>query len=410
MAFRDFYPNKKDESSTKYNLKIRPNRENFPKTLGLTPSETTPSEKFMDNRFYEIAITKIPNVGPITAKHLISYCGSAGAVFKSSKRFLQKIPHVGIEIIQAIQSSNALRLAEKEMEYLEKHQIKVLFAGDREYPERLKPINDAPILLYYKGNSNLNAPRVISIVGTRRATERGIVKCEQFIQSIAQFNPLIISGLAYGIDIAAHRFCNKIRLPNIGIVGHGLDRIYPPQHRHTAKEMIENGGLLSEYAIGTLPDARHFPMRNRIIAGISDAVIVIETGTKGGSMITADLANSYHKDVFAFPGRSNDPLSKGCNLLIKSHRAQLIESGEDLINALNWDIQDEPNIIQPKLFVELSEQEKKVLALIPAEKPIFIDFLTHQMKISPSKVAAILLDLECKGLIKSLPGKRFMLC
>ncbi len=312
-------------------------------------------------------------------------------------------------IADSIVRQNVLRSAEKEIKFIEQNSIKAFYFLNDDYPSRLKHFPDCPPILYYKGNANLNADRTIAVIGTRTPTPRGIAKCEEIVAGLQAYNPLVISGLAYGIDIAAHRKCLSDNLRTIGVVGHGLNLIYPYPHRKTAEEMATSGGILTEYPSNTLPDGRHFPMRNRIIAGLSDAVLVIETAEKGGSIITANIANSYHKDVFAIPGRSTDSFSSGCNLLIKSHKAALVENVEDIVYNLNWSCDMQPTAIQGELFMELTDEEKVVLELLKPGDVFSIDRLTYESSITNSGMAALLLNLEFKGLIKSLPGKRYML-
>ena len=358
---------------------------------------------------YQIALTLVPNVGPKTAKTLISYCGGVEAIFKSSKKSLLKIPYIGEKIIRHINQKELLQRAEAELEYLIKDNINAYFYQDDDYPTRLRHIEDAPLVLYTKGEMNLNLQNTIAIVGTRTPTLRGRIHCEKLIESIAPYRPLVISGLAYGIDVIAHQSCLNYDVPTVGVVGHSLDTIYPYQHADVAAKMLLNGGLVSEYPSGTKPDGRHFPMRNRLIAGMADAIIVVETAKRGGSMITANLANSYHKEVLAFPGRINDLKSQGCNLLIKNHLAQLIESGHEVAEILRWDQGQPRHNIQPKLFVELTGKEKKIVALLSKETPIFFDELSYKLGIHQSMLVTDLLELELKGMVKSIAGKRYLL-
>ena len=357
----------------------------------------------------QIALTLIPNVGPITAKSLVSYCGSVEAVFRTNRKQLLKIPGVGDHVVNAIQKKSILTAAEKELKVISSQQIKPLFYLDPGYPRRLKHFPSAPLMLYLRGNIDLNYSKTISIIGTRKPSQRGILACEELVRQLKPYNPLIISGLAYGIDITAHKVCLEEGVPTLGIVGHGLGTIYPAQHYPYAKAMEQLGGILSEYPSYTLPDGRHFPMRNRIIAGLSDAVVVVETAEKGGSMITAEIANTYNKDVFALPGSIYDKRSKGCNKLIKNHQANLIESSEDLAYFMNWNILSKPQNIQKELFVELAEEEKNIVALLQQNSDMDIDDLCHFMQKKNSALASILLNLEFKGIVKSLPGKRYML-
>jgi DNA processing protein len=363
---------------------------------------------------YNIGITLLPGVGNITAKNLISYCGCAEEVFRAKRSQLEKIPGIGTVLVDTILNSkiqaDVLKRAEEEIKFLEREKITTLFFTDKNFPYRLQQCEDAPILLYYKGNANLNSERIISIVGTRSASDYGKKITETIIEELYPFSPLIVSGLAYGIDITAHRASLKNNLATLGVLAHGLDRIYPADHTNTAKQMIEQGGLLTEFISGTDMVPEFFPRRNRIIAGIADAIIVIESKKTGGSMITADIANSYNRDVFAVPGRWDAPTSEGCNLLIKTNKAMLIQSAEDVIKALNWDVQTtkrKPN--QMELFKNLSDEEKLIVNLLSKKGNTHIDDLSIETNLPVSKMASLLLNLEFSGVVKSLPGKMFQL-
>ena len=361
-----------------------------------------------DDLLYRIAISKIHKVGAVTARTLIGYCGSVENVFKAKKKDLIKIPNIGEAIAQNILSQDVLRQAEEEIKFIEKYKIQPIFYLDKNYPARLKHYNDAPLMLFYKGNADLNHARIVGIVGTRKPSERGKAICEEIVEELEPYNVLIISGLAYGIDITAHRKSVDLGIETIGTLGHGLDRIYPSAHKKTAEKMVECGGLLTEFTSGTQPHSANFPARNRIIAGLADALIVVETARSGGSIITAKMANDYNKDVFAIPGRIKDSKSEGCNLLIKSHRANLMESVEDIKYIMRWET-EEPKAKQRSLFVELTEVERKIVEILRGKESIPIDNLIFQLKLSPSIVSMNLLNLEFQGIIKTLPGKRYML-
>jgi len=358
---------------------------------------------------YRIALTLTPRVGAINAKNLISYCGSVEAIFENSKRALLKIPGIGQESVHAILRKDVLTLAELEMKFLKQHNIKTFFYLDDNYPERLKHLPDCPVLMYYKGKATLDAPKMVGIVGTRKPSPFGTRICEELVEDLRAFNVHVISGLAYGIDVTAHKKCLSLGIPTIGVLGHGLSTIYPSVHKKVAESMVEEGGLLTEFAHTYGPDAPHFPMRNRIVAGLCDALIVVETRKKGGSMITANLANQYHKDVFAFPGRINDKESEGCNLLIKSHKAALLESTKDLAYVMRWAGKQKKIISQKVLFPELNTRQQKIVDLLKEKEQLNIDQLTGILSFSPSEMAGELLELEFKGVIKSLPGKQYLL-
>ena len=361
------------------------------------------------NLTYQIALTKIPMVGLWTARLLIETCGSAEAVFSENKKTLTKIPRVSPGIVKNILEADPEALSAPDISFINEHKIKPLFFTNPDYPSRLKPFSDSPMILYYKGKANLNADRIISIVGTRKPTEYGKMQCQEIVEGLAKYNVLVISGLAYGIDITAHQKCLSLQIPTVGVLGHGMSQIYPAAHKSIAARMFAEGGILTQFGPDKGPAREHFPMRNRVVAGMSDAVIVVETARKGGSMITAELANGYNKDVFAVPGRLNDRLSKGCNHLIKAHKAQLLESAEDLAYIMRWTEKEAAKQRQTALFQELSEDEKNILNLIGETNQINIDQLAYQAELNSSEMATLILQLEFKGLIKTLPGKRFVL-
>ena len=359
---------------------------------------------------YMMALTRINGIGPVLSRQMISYCGSAEAVFKSSKSSLSRIPQIGELKARLVNYDDVAKEVENELDFAHKKDIRVIPYLDPAYPRRLNNYEDSPIILYYKGSVDLNALRTVAIVGTRKPSDYGILSCEKIIEGLGKFDPIIISGMAYGVDSCAHRTSVKHNIPTIGVLGHGLDRLYPATNRDLASKMIHNGGLLTEFPSGTNPDRENFPMRNRIIAALSDVVIVIESKTKGGSMITADLANGYFKDVFALPGRINDDKSSGCNLLIKSHKASLLESAEDVAYVMRWEERTDTKK-QQELFIELTPDETRVIDHLRSakEKEITIDKLHYELQLPVSQLSGLLLGLEFKGLIKSLPGKKYVL-
>ena len=363
----------------------------------------------MDDLFYKIALTLVSKVGAKTARNLISYCGGVKAVFEQSERELCRIPGVGRQIARNIKKREAFFKAEQEMRLLEIKDIKPLFYLDNDYPGRLKNFSDAPILLYSKGTVDLNAKRIVAVVGTRQPSPYGTSICEKLIEALKDYGVLVVSGLAYGVDITAHRKCLEVKIPTIGVLGHGLNHIYPAPHRQVAERMLENGGLISEYRYNTRPEKEFFPMRNRIVAGLCDALIVVETGKKGGSVITAKMANDYNRDVFAIPGRVGDKFSSGCNHLIKSHQAALLESIADLAYVMQWDERSNTVGHQTQLFFDLTEEEKIIVDLLGKREAIGIEQLLLSAKIPNSTMAGNLLNLEFKGLVRSLPGNRYIL-
>lgn len=358
--------------------------------------------------FFQLALVLTPLIGPIIGKTLLSYCGSIDQIFAESKKSLLKIPGVGHQIAQEINSKKAFFRAEQEFQFIEKNGIAPLFFLDANYPARLQHIPDAPILLFLRGAANLNAKRVLSIVGTRKPRPHSCHLVKQLLEEIPSSDLLIVSGLAYGVDICAHRTCIELGLPTLGVLAHGLDRIYPPEHRGIAKQMEVQGGLLSEFPSQTKPDRERFPMRNRIIAGLSDAMVVVESKRRGGSMISAYLASDYHRDVFTFPARPNDQYAAGNNLLIKTHRAQLIECAKDLMEQLSWD-QAQNRSPQLSLFNQLSAREQVLCEALQKEDRLHLDQLIQVSQIPLAQVAGILLELEFKGIIRSLPGNQYAL-
>lgn len=361
---------------------------------------------------YQIALTFLPQVGAVTARTLVSYCGGAEEVFRASRKELLKIPGIGPVILQSIAEADAaLKQAEEEIRFLKTQQVEAVFYTDSRYPVRLKQHSDSPVLLYFKGSALdvLNAQRVVSVVGTRQPTEYGRAVCEELVEGLRAYEVTVVSGLAFGIDAMAHRKAIAMNMPNIAVLGHGLSRIYPAEHRSLALRIAENGGLLTEFAHHVGPDREHFPMRNRIIAGLCDALIVVETGASGGSMITANLASQYGREIFAVPGRLRDAKSVGCHHLIRNNIASLIESAEDVAVALHWQQKGQTRAVQPSLFVDLSPAEQTVVDIIRERPQIAIDELTLAAHLAPGQLAALLLGLEFKGIVRTLPGKRYEL-
>jgi DNA processing protein len=363
---------------------------------------------------HNIGITLLPGVGSVTAKNLIAYCGSSEAVFAEKRSRLEKIPGVGTMITETISNSSiqkdALERAEEEIKFIEKENIIPLFFTDDLFPRRLKECADSPVMLYTKGIMNLNSERIVSIVGSRKSTAYGKKICEQLVDALASYNVLILSGLAYGIDICAHRASMKNNLPTVGVLAHGLDNLYPSEHYNTSIKMLENGGLATEFMSKTKMNPEYFPRRNRIVAGMADAIIVIEATVKSGALITAEIANSYDRDVFAVPGRLDDPSSEGCNLIIKANKAVLIQSADDVIRAMSWDTENKKSKHkQQELFVQLSGDEEKLVKILKEKEKAHVDDMSIASGLTMGTTAALLLNLEFSGVIKSLPGKLYTL-
>jgi DNA processing protein len=361
----------------------------------------------------QIALTLIPGIGNMIAKKLIAYSGSVEAIFKEKKKYLNRIPGVGEYILNSVNSKNlqsAMARAETEMAFIDKYHIRPIFYLDEAYPERLQHCIDSPVMLYYKGGADMNVRRILSVVGTRSATGYGRECCQRIIRDLASCQLLIVSGLAYGIDACAHRTAVECDLPTIGVLAHGLDMIYPATNRTLAHRMLDHGGLITEFLSASKPDREHFPKRNRIIAGMADAVLVIEAGKKGGALITAGLANSYDRDVFALPGRISDSLSEGCNHLIKTNQAALVQSAEDIIYNMGWqDHETKGKAPQPLLFTNLTGKEEALIRLLELRGEASIDWLSVNSGLPVSQVAAALLELEFKSYVKALPGRMFRL-
>lgn len=358
---------------------------------------------------HKIALSLIKGVGPMLAKNLLIHFGTAEAVFAANKNQLLKIEGIGEKIANSILQYNALEKAQAHLEFIEKNNIEVLFYADDNYPKRLRNCYDAPLLLYYKGTANLNHSRIVSIVGTRKATSYGKQLCKQLIETLQPYNVIVMSGLAHGIDAIAHKESLNNDIPTVGVLGHGLDRIYPAVHKELTKKMVHHGGLLTEFLPGTSPDRENFPKRNRIIAGIADVTIVVEASLKGGALITAEIANSYNKDVYAFPGRTNDEFSAGCNFLIKTNRAGLVNDPKDLIYYLGWDDEKLKKVeVQTQLPLHLTQDEQKIVNILN-EKTLSIDELAIKADLPQSKLAIVLLTLEMQGVLVSLPGKIYKL-
>lgn len=362
---------------------------------------------------YQIGIGLIKGVGPILARNLIAYLGDEEAVFKESVKNLSKIPGIGTVLAQSVSRADVLKRAEQEMSFIQKHAIDALYFTDSRYPIRLHQCSDAPLMIYSKGKIDLNVVHVLSVVGTRRPSEGGKTICERLIQDLAQLFPnlVIVSGMAYGIDICAHRQSIRSGIGTVGVMAHGLDMLYPSIHRDAAVQMMSNGALVTEFMSGTQPDKQNFVRRNRIIAGLSDATLVIESDVKGGALITADIAASYNRDVLAVPGSPGVVTSAGCNYLIKSNIAALVESAEDIAMALRWEVlRKGTEAVQRKLFPEFdNNDEKKLYELLLCEGEMTASALSVKSGMPVSKVNALMLSMEFGGWIKVLPGNNFKL-
>ena len=359
-----------------------------------------------NNLIFQIGLTLIPGIGPITAKKLISHCGSVEAVFQEKKELLTKIPHVGPVLAKEITQQSILGRAEKEIDFMSQNGIIATSYLDDNYPQRLKNCVDSPIVLFSKGNFDWNQSKIVSIVGTRNATSYGKSVCQSIINELSDYPVLIVSGLAYGIDVYAHKFSLENNVQTVAVLAHGLDRVYPNSHKSVAVEMLQNGGLITEFLSGTNLGRENFVRRNRIVAGMSDATIVVESKKKGGAMITAKLANDYNRDVFAVPGKLNDEFSSGCNHLIKTNQAHLCNSAQDIAYLLTWDKNRKDKTIKKEM---LSQLEKEVVILFEDRNELNIDQIKESINLSFGQLAVVLTDLELKNILHSSPGKVFSL-
>jgi DNA processing protein len=361
------------------------------------------------NLIYQIGITLIKGIGNITAKQIIETLGDASLLFTEKKHRLETISGLSRRIINEIHQPEVLKRAEKEVRFIEKSKLTALFITDPAYPQRLKECVDAPVILYFRGNTDLNVEKIISIVGTRNATSYGREMTEKLLHDVKESFPevLVVSGLAYGIDIVAHRASLKENLLTVGVLAHGLDRIYPASHLNTAIEMVKSGGLLTDFLSETNPDRQNFVKRNRIIAGISDCTIVVESAEKGGALITANIADSYNKDIFAFPGKVSDKYSEGCNSLIKYKKAALITSAEDFFREMNW--KNPLNVlpkqaIQRTILLDLTNEEQSVVDILAKAGNMQINVLAIELNLQISKLSVLLFELELKGIVRCRPG------
>ncbi len=355
-----------------------------------------------------LRLQHIPNIGDVTAKKLISHCGSPSAVFEDKIQHLLKIDGIGTHTLKGIYDGEHIEAAQKEHEYITTNDVSYTYFLDDDYPNLLKHCIDGPILIFKKGNINLENQRIISVVGTRNITSYGTDFCEQFIADIAPLNPIIVSGFAYGVDICIQRAAIKYNLQTIGCLAHGLNQIYPKTHAKYVKDVEKNGGFITDFWSNSNPDRNNFLKRNRIIAGMSEATVVIESAEKGGSLVTADIAHSYNRDIFAVPGRARDKYSLGCNNLIKQQKAQMLTSAADLIYTLGWNIEEKHSKnVQAELFVNLTDEEQLIYSLLQSNGKQLLDSIALTCKLPIFKTSSTLLNMEMKGVVRPLPGKLF---
>ena len=357
-----------------------------------------------------LRLQKTKSIGDILAKKLIATVGSPSEIFKEKKNTLGKIYGIGTNAVKNLLDESSKRLAEKEWEYINKNKIEYSCFLSDDYPKNLQHCIDAPIMFFKDGNSNFTNEKIISIVGTRNMTSYGRIFCEKLIEELAVYNPVIVSGFAYGVDICAHKAAIKNNIQTIGVLAHGFEHVYPKGHKKYIHQVNENGGFITEFFHDESPMRENFLKRNRIVAGISTATVIIESAEKGGSLVTADIANSYDRDVFAVPGKTSDLMSKGCNNLIRRNQAHLLQSSEDIVQLLNWDVQKVSIPKQIKLFVELTTDEQKVFDYLKEKGQQLLDVIALETRIPVFQLAPLLLQMELKNVVKALPGKVFELC
>ncbi|CAM3567057.1 DNA-processing protein DprA [Flavobacterium gelidilacus] len=359
--------------------------------------------------FYALSLLQVEGVGDVMAKKLINQCGSAENIFKEKTTTLQKIDGVGTILIKKLKDKSIFDKTIAELKFIEDENIQTLYFQDKLYPERLKHCIDSPLVLFQSGNIDLQNRKIISIVGTRQITSYGTEFCRKLIEDLAPLNPIIVSGFAYGVDIVAHQTAMDLGLQSIGVLAHGLNQIYPKVHKKYVAKMEENGGFITEFWSTSNPEKENFVKRNRIVAGMSEATIVIESAEKGGSLITAMLANDYNRDVFAVPGRTSDKLSQGCNNLIKTQRANLLTSAADVVYILNWEIEKDKKTksVQKQLFVTLEPEEQKVYDYLLNKGKQEMDIIALECDFPIFRISSILLNMELKGVVRPLPGKLF---
>lgn len=364
---------------------------------------------------YMMALAQVPSVSQTNLHLLIDELGTATAIYENRKSLKELLPAASQKTLDALASiDNHLKRAEEELQFCKEGKIQCLGINDNNYPQRLKDCNDAPILLYYRGSANLNTQHIVSMVGTRQITSYGKDLCRTFVRDLKRLCPdtLVVSGLAYGVDIHCHKAALEEGLDTVGVLAHGMDQIYPRMHRDTAKQMLTQGGLLTEYLSGTPIDKRNFVQRNRIVAGVADAIIVVESATKGGSLITADIALSYNRQVWAYPGRITDTYSAGCNKLITSNKAALLLDAEDFCLSMGWtnDIRHRKKLsdgIQQELFSDFSAEERRIVEALAKADSKQINVLSVETNIPIGQLSSLLFTLEMKGAVQMLVGGKY---
>jgi DNA processing protein len=366
------------------------------------------------NLLYQIGITLVKGIGNITARQIIDNLQDVSLLFTEKKNRLESVPGLSRKIIEEIHKPEVLKRAEEELAFIEQKRISPLFIKNPDYPRRMAEGVDAPTMLYYKGTADLNKAKIISIVGTRKATAYGREMTDCLLRDLAAKIPdlIVVSGLAYGIDIIAHRAAIRTSLDTVGVLAHGLDRIYPSEHRDVAAKMLTQGGIITDFLSKTNPDKQNFVKRNRIIAGLADCTVIVESAAKGGALITADIADSYNRDVFAFPGKASDRYSEGCNTLIKQKKAALITSADDLLAEMNWNAETEKQTapaVQRNLFINLTEEEQQIAAILTKTGNMQLNIMSVELNMKVSRLSNLLFELEMKGIVRCKPGGMYSL-
>ena len=358
--------------------------------------------------FYQLALSGVSGIGAKTGRLLLERFGSATGIFRAHLKDIKHVEGIGEIKAKGFRDPAILKAAEQELAFVLKNHIRTFFIGNADYPKKLANCADSPLLLFYRGNADLDAARVVAIVGTRKNTDYGLKLCEELVEGLRSVeNVLVVSGLALGIDAIAHKKCVQLGVPTVGVLGHSLDRMYPSGHKDLARQMLANGGVLTEFPSGTQPAPGNFPMRNRIVAGLSDVTVVVESNKAGGALITAHMASGYNREVMAFPGRVSDTRSAGCNDLIRTNVAGMVTSAADLIDQMNWADKNKKKAVQKQLFINFSPEEEKIVNLLQTRDQMHADELFHHTGLASSQLAATLLQLEMQGIVKTLPGKYY---
>lgn len=366
--------------------------------------------KSEENLFFAISLLQSKGLGSVLFKRLVEFFGSPKQVFEESKGALSKIHMLGRSSVNSITKKEGFSIAERELKFIQQNNVRIHYYLDADFPRRLKPCFDSPALLFGYGNYNLNKAKQLALVGTRNCTSYGKQCTKDIVNGLKEHSELsIISGLAHGIDGIAHQAAIDASIETVGVMAHGLNQIYPANHRDLVKQMQQNGGVITEYISSAPAMKENFPMRNRIVAGLSDATIVIESKKRGGAMITADIAFNYNRDVMALPGRSGDVVSEGCNYLIKSNKALLIENSRDIEHALSWNLSKPKQNKQQRLLIDLTAEQEEICKLLESKGKLSADEICALTQKPTSEIASTLFIMELESIVRTLPGKLYSL-